>query len=424
MAESAIAANSVLESQGKYVQILNNKLVVRVYKLDNSKTVILVDPTSTVESCLKGVCEKLNVPDAEDNYINFSLHTCLDGVTISRALEKTATMLSVQQGWEEEMKAQGVDIEAEDAPEPRLVLQVRLFTQSMLDSSDTVLVRLQYIQAVYSVIATLYQLDLELCIKLAGLQLYSKFGKFNPEVHKEGFLRSTLLEYIPGTLIRKRKPEEWEALLFEAHEGVDSDHPELDYIAVCKELEYYGCALFPVKQMYDKKLQRRLILGVNRKGILLLKPADNVATNAMKVIAEHSLNDIYRWAYKPGVNFYFEVKPEDEEDDNPLYMFGTVEGKHIADLLTDYAMGLLREMGLNADGTRRDGGDEDEAKGDGEGDEDADDAGDDAADGAAGAGDDDDSGLPDGWVEVPDEASGAVYFYNNETGESRWDRPT
>ena len=55
------------------------------------------------------------------------------------------------------------------------------------------------------------------------------------------------MEYIPGTLIRKRKPEEWEALLFEAHEGVDSDHPELDYIAVCKELEYYGCALFPVK---------------------------------------------------------------------------------------------------------------------------------------------------------------------------------
>lgn len=95
-----------------------------------------------------------------------------------------------------------------------------------------------------------------------------------------------------------------------------------------------------------------------------------------RVIAEHSLNDIYRWAYKPGVNFYFEVKPEDEEDENPLYMFGTSEGKHIADLLTDYAMGLLREMGLNADGTRVDG-DGDEAKGDG----DEDDAG-------AGTGDD------------------------------------
>ena len=102
------------------------------------------------------------------------------GVVTRIAADLSAPMLSTR--WEEEMKAQGVDIEAEDAPEPRLVLQVRLFTQSMLDSSDTVLVRLQYIQAVYSVIATLYQLDLELCIKLAGLQLYSKFGKFNPEV--------------------------------------------------------------------------------------------------------------------------------------------------------------------------------------------------------------------------------------------------
>lgn len=87
-----------------------------------------------------------------------------------------------------------------------------------------------------------------------------------------------------------------------------------------------GLPPFPrCQQMYDKKLQRRLILGVNRKGILLLLPADGVSTNAMKVIAEHSLNDIYRWAYKPGVNFYFEVKPEDEDDDNPLYMFSTVE---------------------------------------------------------------------------------------------------
>lgn len=291
------------------------------------------------------------------------------------------------------------------------------------------------------------------------------------------------MEYIPGTLIRKRKPEEWEALLFEAHEGVDSDHPELDYIAVCKELEYYGCALFPVKvcaaagcrlplasvvvshqatahAVFSRCLATANVrqkaaappdFGREPQGHFVaeargqrghqchgtwighlqcaLRPCvqwnrASPAPGAQKVIAEHSLNDIYRWAYKPGVNFYFEVKPEDEEDDNPLYMFGTVEGKHIADLLTDYAMGLLREMGLNADGTRRDGGDEDEAKFDGEGDEDADDAGDDAADGAAGAGDDDDSGLPDGWVEVPDEASGAVYFYNNETGESRWDRPT
>ena len=76
-------------------------------------------------------------------------------------------------------------------------------------------------------------------------------------------------------------------------------------------------------------------------------------------------------------------------------------------------------MGLNADGTRR-GGEEDESKGDGDGDGD----GDGGDGGGGGDGDAGGDGLPDGWVEVPDEASGAVYFYNNETGESRWDRPT
>lgn len=40
---------------------------------------------------------------------------------------------------------------------------------------------------------------------------------------------------------------------------------------------------------------------------------------------KHSLNDIYRWAYKPKLNFYFEVKPEEDEDQNPVYTFATVE---------------------------------------------------------------------------------------------------
>jgi hypothetical protein len=59
------------------------------------------------------------------------------------------------------------------------------------------------------------------------------------------------------------------------------------------------------------------------------------------------------------VNFYFEVKLDTAGpggmgfEANPVYTFDTAEGKAISDLLTDYAMALLREMGLNPDGSRR-----------------------------------------------------------------------
>lgn len=403
------ASNSVLEAHGKHVTILNNKLVARINLLDNSQTVLLVDPTATVEAVLRLAVAKVELPSPDDMALNFSLHECLDGVTISRQLDPKAVLLTLMEEWPEE-------------GDPKLVIQVKLYCQAMLESKHPKVIRMMYIQAVYNVIAGLYQVDIDMVVRLAALQIFAKFGKHDSEKHKPGFLTSTLLEYIPSTIIRKRTPEEWETLLFAQHESVEVEDPEREYLNICMELEYYGCQLFGVKQLFDKRLQRHLILGVNRRGILILKPADNVSTSLMTLIAEHSLNDIYRWAYKPGVNFYFEVKPEDDDDENPVYTFSTSEGKAIADLLTDYAMGMLREMGLNEDGTRR--GDEDEAKGDAA---DADEAGDDAKEDDA-AGDDDAgaaaSDLPEGWIEVPDEASGAVYFYNNLTGESMWEKPT
>ena len=65
-------------------------------------------------------------------------------------------------------------------------------------------------------------------------------------------------------------------------------------------------------------------------------------------LEKYSLAEIYRWGYKPGQNMYFEVKQEG--GGGPVYVFGTTLGNHISDHLTDYAMMLLREMGLRGDG--------------------------------------------------------------------------
>ncbi len=151
--------------------------------------------------------------------------------------------------------------------------------------------------------------------------------------------------------------------------------PREAYLAALSTRDYYGAALFVVKQTYTRVHPRKLLLGISRRGILLLKipksPTDGVmetlskypladiyrweytSTDKIIQIRVHIVISIYRWAYKPGVNFYFEIKAEDSHDEHPIHTFETIEGKHMSDMLTDYAMALLREMGLNADGTKR-----------------------------------------------------------------------
>jgi hypothetical protein len=99
-------------------------------------------------------------------------------------------------------------------------------------------------------------------------------------------------------------------------------------------------------------MPKRVFMAIARRGILLLKIPPSSTEADLEVLSSYNLADIYRWAYKPGVNFYFEVK-DDQSAANPIFTFDTPEGKHMSDMLTDYAMGLLREMNLNPDGTWR-----------------------------------------------------------------------
>jgi hypothetical protein len=182
------------------------------------------------------------------------------------------------------------------------------------------------------------------------------------------------------------------------------------------------------------------------------------------------------------VNFYFEIKSESEGmipgmgEGNPVFTFDSTEGKHMSDMLTDYALALLREMGLNPDGSKRvrktpvaaassmgpapapeavsapalppepasagkaamavsedaykavsgdvgllasaalrsgAEGNDDAPPPPPEGEDDA------PPPPAAEAGDD---VLPENWIKVLDESSGDHYFFNTVTGDSVWER--
>uniref|UniRef100_A0A7S1CBC4 WW domain-containing protein n=1 Tax=Bicosoecida sp. CB-2014 TaxID=1486930 RepID=A0A7S1CBC4_9STRA len=427
---------------GKDIKVLSGKVIVRVNLLDNSQKTLLVEPTTTVQDVIRTMADKVGFANPADDCLNFSLHEVKDGVTIERALPGGAEVVPIQESW--------------DDSNAKFVFQIKLFTASLMASTDSKIIYMAYIQSVYNIISGIYPVKLDDVAMLAALQLQNKFGDHNPDSHKPGFLTQSLLEYIPNPWFNIRTPKEWEEKLFVAHSELSTTTPMADYVAFVSGREYYGSTLFGVRQKFDRKMPKTLLLGVNAKGVLLLKPGkppqkdDVEAATEMVVLASHPLSDIYRWAYKPGVNFYFEMKPEDDSEENPVYTFSTVEGQHIADMLTDYAMALLREMGLNPDGTRRDDRNMGAVESDGDDSEDESEADDvvvaeeeakeeaEAAPAEAAAPEEavaeeapaeeaaaeGASDLPPGWIEVEDPDSGDIYYYNNDTGESAWDKPT
>jgi hypothetical protein len=262
--------------------------------------------------------------------------------------------------------------------------------------------------------------------------------------------------------------EEWERTVYSKAATLDGAHPMKDYVEHIRYRDYFGAMLFAVKQKFEPNIAvipKVIFLGISRQGILFLKVPTSYTAHTMTTFKRFPLGDIYRWAFKPGMNFHFEVKAADGGDTPDEYLVKTTEGESMSDLLTDYAMALLREMGLNPDGTPRakpaaasasstaasssaaetpsgglaksvdaysgvkgDAGvlaqaatrsgavaaDEDEEE------EEEAPVEEEAVPEAAG---DDVEQLPEGWSKQFDEDSGSHYYFNEVTGESSWDPP-
>lgn len=272
--------------------------------------------------------------------------------------------------------------------------------------------------------------------------------------HRPGFLTNTIVEYVPGPHLAQDKytVEEWERMIFQKHSILMTEKPMSSYLAVVCKRDYYGAVLFAVKQKFDRTLPKKLFLGISRRGIMLLRiPKSFTDSSSMETLSLFELSSVYRWAYKPNVNFYFEVKDEDDEN-NCIYTFETSEGQHMSDLLTDYALALLREMGLNADGTPREkkrparlsdrDAQEEEQEYEQEIERDANVMGDAAQRSGENAFEpeqeveehqaltensafEDEFGnpLPQNWTREYDEGSGNYYYFNSVTGDSQWESP-
>ena len=79
------------------------------------------------------MAERLGFSDPEDDSLCFGLCECMDGVTIQRPMAPDREVISVMEQWF-------------DKPEAKFVFQLKLYTETMVNSKDPKVINMLFIQ--------------------------------------------------------------------------------------------------------------------------------------------------------------------------------------------------------------------------------------------------------------------------------------
>lgn len=308
---------------------IDGKEVLNVYFLDNGCKMILVNQDTTAEQACQEIAKRIGFTPGEEDRLGsyMSLYESLDGALPNRPLNANENVLNAQNGC------------------AKLIYMVKLFMDKAVTDEDPVLVNFMYLQAHHNIITGTYYCDSQTAIKLAAWLMQEKYGTYNPAVHKLGFISARLMEFIPATLMHLKKPNAWEDEIYQAHKILPTTaDPKKAFLSEATTLAAYGCAFFPAKQYCLRNFPPRLLIGINAKGIWLIR------TETRESLELFKLSEIYRWGFKPNTNFYFEVKAAGAGVKGPIYEFSTELGSRISELLTSYANALLEELGIRPRG--------------------------------------------------------------------------
>lgn len=303
--------------------VIDGKQPINVFFLDNGSKLLLVDNDTTAEQLCQDVAMSLgwNLDD-KDYGKYFALYESLDGDMINRVIGGGECIVQVQENC------------------AKIIYMMKLFMDRALALEDPVPLRLMFVQAHHNIITGHYYCEPSVYLQLAGLLMYDKFGPYNPSKHKVGFIPSgRLAEFIPATVIHEKRPQQWENDIYQAHSNIQTSNAKLDYLQICKRLDGFGNEFFEAQQFCLLDFPAKILLGISSKGIRLLE------VSTRKNLELFKLAEIFRWGFKPGSNFYFEVKGEGGAR-GPVYEFTTPDGNKISELLTDYANALLEELGI------------------------------------------------------------------------------
>lgn len=300
------------------------KKVVRVHFVDNTLKAFAIEDDTTALQLRQAVIEKIELK--EDAC--FALFERKD--SWERVIDPEEKLMELIKVWDVEGKGE-------------FLFKKKIFLRDdEKELSDPVAKHHVYIQFNYNVISSEYPCTIDEAIILAGLQMQITYDNHNPSTHLVGFLSNDLAKFIPKALMTTKKGPEWEQLILKQHATLTGKpvlRAKTDYINFVKQWPFYGTTFYPLcktisRNVGQKKIPSKVILGVNADGILLLK-------KDKELFSTHPFTEICSWASSANT-FAFEYGSESVK-----YVFETKLGAVIASTIQTY-INILLDM-LKAD---------------------------------------------------------------------------
>ncbi|EGD73066.1 RDX protein [Salpingoeca rosetta] len=126
--------------------------------------------------------------------------------------------------------------------------------------------RLFFLQVKEAILTEEYYCPPETSVLLASYAVQAKYGDYNPDVHKPGFLGHERL--LPSRVLEQHRLSraQWEERItnwYAEHRGMLREDAILEYLKIAQDLEMYGVNYFEIKN----KKGTRLWLGVDALGL-------------------------------------------------------------------------------------------------------------------------------------------------------------
>ncbi|XP_030041610.1 merlin isoform X2 [Microcaecilia unicolor] len=116
----------------------------------------------------------------------------------------------------------------------------------------------------------------EASVLLASYAVQAKYGDYEPNIYKPGFLSED--ELLPKRVLKQYQmtADMWESRItacYVEHRGIARDEAEMNYLKIAQDLAMYGMTYFPIAH---NKNQADLLLGVDAKGIHIYNIANKL----------------------------------------------------------------------------------------------------------------------------------------------------